>query len=469
MQTLLRSLILILPSLLSIQINAQDGSIDPTFDIPNITGTTRAVAIQNDQKILVAGRYSIDNGINYHVILSRLNTDGSFDSTFTMGIDHSPFYGIAALDIQKDGKIIVAGEFKNYNGKALNGLARVNTDGSLDTSFHIGTGVDHSINALKIQEDGKIVICGGFHSYNGHTMNNLARVNSNGSLDSTFKIGKGAGSLSSNFGTIRTCSIQKDGKIIIGGYFISYNGRTRNHIARLNTDGSLDETFKQGFGADEYVAASAIQEDGKIVIAGLFRRYSNIPINYVARLNTDGTLDTTFVVGKGASEEIYTLALQKDGKVVVGGVFHKYNSDEKYAFLARLNADGHLDHSFFRDTLGPNGVISIAIQEDGKVITVGGGEVFRHGKSLVTTVDNDYIEQEATCSVSPNPNNGSFNMSFPSDATFTLVNALGQKVNTIHLNAGNMHQAKVNGLANGIYMLKNDDQPKVNFRILVTQ
>src|SRR5690606_20274470 len=107
-----------------------------------------------------------------------------------------------------------------------------------------------------------------------------------------------------------------DGKIIIGGDFTSYNGTSRNHIVRLNLDGSIDTSFVIGTGTNIQVLATSIQSDGKVIVGGYFTNYNGSFINRIARLNTDGSLDPTFVVGTGANNTVFTSAIQSDGKII---------------------------------------------------------------------------------------------------------------------------------------------------------
>jgi uncharacterized delta-60 repeat protein len=160
-----------------------------------------------------------------------------------------------------------------------------------DRGFGFGDGANGATYTTAIQSDGKIVIGGNFTSYNGTASNYIARLNTDGSLDGGFNPGTGA----NNY--ILTTRVQSDGKIIIGGHFTTYNGTARNRIARLNTDGSLDAGFNPGTGADSYIGTTAIQSDGKIIIGGGFTSYNGTARNYIARLNTDGSLDAGFNPG----------------------------------------------------------------------------------------------------------------------------------------------------------------------------
>ncbi len=146
--------------------------------------------------------------------------------------------------LQPDGKILIGGQFTTYNGITANRIARLNTDGTLDTTFTVGTGADSSVNTITLQPDGKILIGGAFTTYNGTTVNHVARLNADGTLDTTFVTGTGTN------GSVFTIALQPDGKILIGGWFTTYNGTTANYIARLNTDGTLDTTFTTGTSND---------------------------------------------------------------------------------------------------------------------------------------------------------------------------------------------------------------------------
>ena len=188
--------------------------------------------------------------------------DGSLDTSFDPGSGANSW--VYELAIQPDGKILIGGNFTTYNGTGRNSIARLNADGSLDTTFDPGTGADNYVLGLAIQSDGKILIGGAFTTYNGTGRNSIARLNADGSLDTSFDPGAGA----NGFGY--ALAIQADGKILIGGDFTSYDGTGRNRIARLNADGSLDTSFDPGTGADNYPVALAIQPDGKILIGGGF-------------------------------------------------------------------------------------------------------------------------------------------------------------------------------------------------------
>ncbi len=302
-----------------------DGSLDLTFNPSSrAKGGVLASAIQSDGKIVIAG--GINNVITFYSI-TRLNTNGTTDTAFNPGTGANSI--IYSTIVQNDGKILIGGGFHNYNGSPRLRIARLNINGSLDTSFNPGTGTNDIVVAFALQNDGKIIMGGGFTTYNGKVIRCIARLNTNGSLDTTFNIGTGV------YGYLTAVALQNDGKIIIGGDFTAYNGTARNRIARLNTDGSLDTTFNPGVGANNNVRSISLQNDGKIIIGGEFTTYNGITRSKIARLNSDGSLDTSFNIGIGASSTVWASVLQNDGKLIIGGNFTTYNGTVKNG-VARL-------------------------------------------------------------------------------------------------------------------------------------
>jgi uncharacterized delta-60 repeat protein len=337
------------------------GNIETGFD-----GSVSSISIESNGKIIIGGIFASFNGMARNT-LARLNADGSLDQSFVVGagVSDNPAIGyITTTDIQKDGKIIIGGEFISYNGTPANYFARLNTNGSIDTGFNLLSGANNAVYTSAIQTDGKIIIGGWFTSYNGTGSTNVVRLNADGSRDGGFNVGTGA----SDF--VYTTTLQSNGKIIIGGYFTNYNGKAINHVARLNTNGSLDETFNVGTGANSTVLTSAIQKDGKIIIGGVFTYYDKIAANRIVRLNADGTRDISFKTGTGANNHIFATVLQSDGKIIIGGTFTEYNGISRNN-IARLNTDGSLDETFNPGTGTNNYVYTVSVQKNGQMI-IGG-------------------------------------------------------------------------------------------------
>ena len=157
-----------------------------------------------------------------------------------------------------------------YNGRTENSIIRLNSDGSKDTSFVTGTGFNVSVFTIAVQNDGKILVGGVFNSYNGISEYNIIRLNANGTKDTSFISGTGFNI------SVNNITLQNDGKILVGGNFTTYKGLTENYIIRLNSDGSKDTSFVTGAGFDQGVGSILVQNDGKILIGGRFLNYKNI-------------------------------------------------------------------------------------------------------------------------------------------------------------------------------------------------
>ena len=194
--------------------------------------------------------------------------------------------------------------------------------------------------------------------------NRIARLNADGTLDTDFNPNAG------NF--VNSIAIQSDGKILLGGFFTTIGGVGRNRIARLERDGRLDQTLNLNT-VGSFVTGTAIQPDGKIIIGGTFASVLGTSRNYIARLNMDGTLDTAF--DPLANGTVYSIAVQSDGKILLGGEYFTTIGGVMRNRIARVNADGTLDAAFNPNSNGT--VRSIVVQLNGKILL--GGEFFTIG------------------------------------------------------------------------------------------
>jgi len=308
---------------------------------------------------------------------------GSLDTAFDP--DEGPdFYVNTTLPLS-NGKILIAGAFSEYNAVSRKGIARINADGTLDASFDPGTGIPVvsgmttiAINHMVLQSDGKILIGGFFDTYNDIAKKNMVRLEADGAMDASFTLDARV------VGTIKSIVIQPDAKIVITGSF-TVNG-SRKGIARLNQDGTLDESFNSYIvGANNRTPdffCSLLQPDGKILVGGSSDATSTTFLK-VARLNSDGTRDTSFTpmiytststpVNTGGT--VFSLALLPDGKIIVGGGYNQIFGTVTKNNFARLNANGTLDTAFNTGTGTGTSILSriksIALQLDGKMIIAG--------------------------------------------------------------------------------------------------
>lgn len=380
-----------------------DGMVTTTFDEVQEQGN--AVAIQADQKIVVAGYAFVTSSIDF--ALCRYNTNGTLDPTFGVGgkvnID---FMGqddeASSIVMQADGKMIVGG--KTFDGTDEDfALIRLNTDGTLDPSFGVMgyvvtdySGGDESITGLVLQADEKIVASGNI--FIGTKDFALARYNSNGTLDNTFDTdGKVTTDFSFSNEVCHGIALQPDGKIVLtGSTYIGMNSDLA--LVRYNSDGSLDNTFDSDgkvvtdIANDHDAAIDIVVKDGnKLVVVGNTMVAIDKASFAVIQYNLDGTLDNTFdtdgivitevqsYTGVGYTEETANkVRIQSDGKIVVGGYTHFNYANYDFA-LVRLHADGTLDNTFDFDgrlTTNFGGfsgdmIQDIAIQADGKIVAAG--------------------------------------------------------------------------------------------------
>lgn len=227
-----------------------------------------------------------------------------------------------------------------------------------------------SVKAGAAQPDGKLIIAGAFDVINGWPVQGFARLNSDGSLDQTFVTGTGFDS------EVADVAILSNGKILVGGYFTRYNNEPAPYLIRLNADGTKDASFNVGTGFSSAVFDVAVQQDGKILVAGHFTKYNNATANNMVRLNADGSLDNTFSTGSGIGTEsyIHDIEVQRDGKILIGGSFLNFNGQAKPR-LVRLNANGSLDATFNPSGSGPDYLvtcISIQVVDGEDRIVIGG-------------------------------------------------------------------------------------------------
>ncbi|HEX7999882.1 MAG TPA: FG-GAP-like repeat-containing protein [Pyrinomonadaceae bacterium] len=337
-----------------------DGSVDTSFNDAGANSSISAVALQADGKILIGGFFSLVSGVVRNHI-ARLNEDGTLDASFVASTTNS----VTAVCVQADGKIVIGGIFEGVNATARRGLARLNADGSLDASFNPGTGADSNVYAVALQPDGKVIVGGEFTLFNGVSRARIARLNVDGSVDASFNGGYGANA------TVYAVVLQADGKVVIGGTFTNVNGVARRRLARLHTDGTVDTSLDTTTGPDTTVLAVVVHPaDGRITIGGFFTSINNVTRTYIGQLYADGSLNNSFNTNITTGGIVYAMALQPDGKAIIGGDLVAVNGVGRTR-LARLNADGSLDPSFNPGT-GPNRTVrAVALQPDGKII-VGG-------------------------------------------------------------------------------------------------
>ena len=400
----------------------RDGTLRAAFNhngVRQLIGEIRAVLVQPDGKIIVAGAFTNQTGLT-NSNLSRLNTDGTFDTSYKPLINGAVY----ALALQSDGKLILAGSFDSVNSVSRAHIARLNSDGSLDTAYDPNASA--AVRALVLQSDGKLILGGDFVTLQPNAAtattarNYIARLNTDGTVDTAYNPTANA--------AVYTFVFQSDGKLVVGGAFTAFQpgatgtATTRNFVARLNADGTLDTGFDPS--ANGAVYAIALQPaDGKPIIGGVFtgvrpNQLATYPRNYIARLNTDGTLDSNF--DPSANATVNAIAMFGDGSILVGGDFTTFQPNSA-AFrttrtrLAILNSDGALNLGF---NPGPTGSIyAVTALADGSVLAAGkfsglqadgsmlaGGAFSNIGGSAITNLALLDVDGNASPTFTPNPN-----------------------------------------------------------------
>lgn len=260
----------------------------------------------------------------------------------------------------------------------LSTISSLAQPGALDLSFDPGAGANDAILTVAIQDDGKILIGGDFTTFDGTARNRIARLNSDGSLDTGFDPGSGAN------GRVRDVLALSDGGVLIGGAFSDYDGSAVGYIAKLNPDGSLDQTFASGTGFNLPVNVMVELSDGRLLLGGEFTSYDGVQRIRLARLMADGTADASFTGTANPTDLSYghvsTLAVLPNGKIMVGGEFSNLSGTQA-GRIGRLTADGGNDNEV---TPFPGGVLfetltsalnrppySINVQPNGQLIMGG--------------------------------------------------------------------------------------------------
>ena len=351
-----------------------DGSVASSFSfsfantiVPEDASVASVIA-QADGTFLIGGPFTQVNTILCNSV-AKLDADGSVDTNYTPDAASGPNGAVTQIALQSDGKIIISGNFDEVAGTSGDGVARLKTDGTRDPSFNpnIVSDADGSIRYSVAEEANDQLLVGGFFSsVDGVSLSTVARLNEDGTLDTTFS---GFSSYSSDGQGFTNITVQPDGKII-GSPVNEYEPGKQFSLVRLNSDGTVDSSFNAAppsTGSDVFISAVQVQADGKILV-GFGEIFNNGQTVY--RLNADGSVDSAFSPALGSDYNIFSLAAQPDGSVVLGGVQAvSGGADVSPYFLTRLDANGAVDPSFNVSIDGT--VDAILLNSDGTFV-IGG-------------------------------------------------------------------------------------------------
>jgi uncharacterized delta-60 repeat protein len=340
------------------QINVYQASvINPFFFYGtglNLGSNAVTLGTQNNGTILVGGYFTTYNGtsVNY---LVRIFTDGTIDTSFTSALTAPLLFASISLGVQSDGKIYVGRDSI---------LVRLNSDGSIDNTFSNYDFIGSNINDIAVQNDNKPILVGNSPALN----NGIVRLTTSGTVDGTFNTGTGFDQVAF------TVKIQPDGKILVGGNFLTYNGNLASHIVRLNTDGSIDATFNTGTGFNTFAGVFDIYilPSGKILVSGDFNSYNGNAVNSLIRLNSDGSIDNTFN-SPSDNANINSIVVISNGNIFASCQNSTYNG-VNVGYIAQLDSNGNLITSWNQGNSGfdfalTSQIVNSGIQEN--IVVVG--------------------------------------------------------------------------------------------------
>jgi uncharacterized delta-60 repeat protein len=311
-----------------------------------------------DNKFLVVGDFGFFNGYSVQKVV-KINADGTYDFTFDTSSGAVSTGALYSCALRADGSAFISGAITSYAGNSVTGLACINADGTFNSSFNTGTGFAGIANAgaTKIivddATDGALFL-GAFLSYNGVTVNGIVKLASDGSIDTSFDMGAG-------FDVPPTDAIKVDGGYIVIGDFTSYDGYMTPGIVKIKDDGTRDTTFNVGSGTSNSMRGIKLQSDGKIVCVLAQSNgmpspslYNGIPFTgAMFRINTDGSFDTSFNSSQYLTNNMY---------LIPNGLLEIDNEDRIYVYdnlinntIVRYTKDGVYDASFSVTSLTPTG------------------------------------------------------------------------------------------------------------------
>jgi uncharacterized delta-60 repeat protein len=313
---------------------------------PSGVGITDAVKT-SDNKYYVVGGFTYYQGVAAPGIL-KLNSDGSIDSGFDSGTGFSPGASLIKLALDSAGKLYVAGSFTTYKGETNNRIIRLNPDGTKDTGFDNTTGFGGQVIGIKLDSAGKIYVVGGFVTYKGVNVNRIVKLNTDGSIDTSFS--SGAVGFNNN---VNDLTLGPDNKIYVVGEFTTYQGVAANRIIKLNTDGSRDTSFDIGTGFGNVVRAITLDSVGNVYAGGTMTTYGLDTIGGIVKINPNGSINTEFNTNAGTgftnvtgARSVNTIYIDVNDKVYVGGAFTTYNTTTSANCIIRLLSNGNVDTSF---------------------------------------------------------------------------------------------------------------------------
>jgi uncharacterized delta-60 repeat protein len=358
-----------------------NGKIDSSYNSIFFSGDLYVAKIQLDGKILLGGQNLVLKNKEFG-ILARLNSDGTIDSSFHIGsyMKYS-ICDIRDIELQEDEKIWINGFFTNFDSTGRNNLVRLNYDGTVDASCAI---TNTGFQQIALQPDGKLLGIGGLtNRFNGIEIPGLIRLNLNGTRDSLFPKENTKISSANYFADLVVLS---DGKILISG---SLNADVRPNSYRFVTNllcydstGKLDSSFIPGYGMTNESYNILVYDNSSIFLTGAFTTYQLNGRNGLVKIDNKGNIDSIFYTGYGFNGEgayciINQITPTNNNSYFIGGYFTRYKGFSNN-FIIKILSDGQIDTSFISGTNLTSQVDDIIIQSDGKIIVLGFSTHFKY-------------------------------------------------------------------------------------------
>jgi len=339
----------------SAQFSTYPGKIDSISAAPATTyhiGTgfsniVYSITADSSNHLYASGAFTTYKDVSQNY-LARLNSDGSKDTTFDIGTGFNG--GIQTTVIDSSNNIYAGGSFTTFQGATQNRLIRLKNDGSKDISFDVSNGFNSTVYTMLLDSSNRLYVGGSFSTYKGSPQNYLVRLNNDGSKDTSFDISNGFAGTFSFQTEVYSLILDSSNKLYVGGEFLTYKGLNQKALVRLNSDGTKDTAFDVSNGFNNLIDTNCLWLDSsnRLYAGGQFSTYKGLPQVYLIRLNNDGSKDTTLdisTLNAGFNSIINSMFLDASNRLYVSGSFTTYKTLPQNR-LIRINADGSKDTSF---------------------------------------------------------------------------------------------------------------------------
>lgn len=338
-----------------------DGSLNSNWAQYNILGCGSGNIYQTTLQTVNTSQYILVYGTNVVLdnqtmpSLFRVNlSDGKIDQNFIANIGSGPVGTVNSIVVQTDGKIILGGNISSFNGSTVGNIVRLNSDGTIDNSISFGSGFDKAINSIALFSDGRIVVGGYFTKYNNVSISKLITVlDPNGQINASFAAGIGTG-IQDGGGSyyVSFVNVTSGGQILASGRFTSINSYFESSVctALINADGTIDANFNTKIAKNFFsISVSQILElpDNSYLFTGPIYQYGGQNYNGILKVFANGSVDTTFKTNTNTDViDSGTFAFVDGTRILLTGSFNSMNGNSNYKTTVALNLDGSVDNTF---------------------------------------------------------------------------------------------------------------------------